>query len=158
MSENPQPSFEPTQQLPQTPQTPQTRALQDSQPPQPYQQTQAYEQAQAYQPQPYQGYSAPPYAPAYGQSSVRDHPLGTVAFVLGLLSVLGLTFLGPFGWYYGRKVIREVDSNPGAYSNRGLGMAGMVLGIIGTIFLVLTVALLAGGIIFAIVGAASSTS
>ncbi len=149
MSENPQPPFDPTQQMPQTPQY---GGLQDSQPPQPYQ------QAQAYQPsQPYQGYSAPAYTPAYGQSPVRDHPQGTVAFVLGLLSVLGLTILGPFGWYYGRKVVREIDTNPSAYSNRGLAMAGMVLGIIGSVFLILLVALVAGGIILAVVGAASST-
>jgi MFS family permease len=66
-----------------------------------------------------------------------DHPQATLAFVLGLLSILGLLILGPFGWYYGRKVVREIDRDPRAFGNRGLAMAGMVLGIVATAFMVL---------------------
>ena len=59
--------------------------------------------------------------------------------MLGLLSVLGLTILGPFGWYYGNKVVAEIDHDPREFNNRGIAMAGKVLGIIGTVFLTLTV-------------------
>jgi MFS family permease len=75
-----------------------------------------------------------------------DHPQATLAFVLGLLSILGLLILGPFGWYYGRKVIREIDRDPRAFGNRGLAMAGMVLGIVATAFMALLVVLLGVGI------------
>jgi hypothetical protein len=120
---------------------------------------------QQYSPQyssPYSPQNSPQYAgdqirfePAGPQ---RDHPQGTLAFVLGLLSVLGITILGPFGWYYGRKVVREIDQNPAAYSNRGLAMAGMVLGIIGTVFLILVVLLITFAIIVAIIGASTTTT
>ncbi len=95
----------------------------------PYPQDRPQDQPYAY-PRPTGYQTAAPQA-----GPVRDHPQTTLAFVLGLLSVLGVTILGPFGWYYGRKVVREIDADPGAYTNRGLAMAGMVLGIVGTAFL-----------------------
>jgi hypothetical protein len=112
-------------------------------------------QRQQYQSQQYQSQQYPPqYAGQQIQfqppGPQRDHPQGTLAFVLGLLSVLGITILAPFGWYYGRKVVREIDMDPASYSNRGLAMAGMVLGIIGTIFLILIVLFIVAAIIFAI--------
>lgn len=87
-----------------------------------------------------------------------EHPQATLAFVLGLLSVLGLTILGPFGWYYGNKVVAEIDRDPREFNNRGLAMAGKVLGIIGTVFLALTVLLIIGAIIFATLAASSSST
>jgi hypothetical protein len=111
----------------------------------------------------------PPYGPAsYGPPSGQiqfqpagptvEHPQATLAFVLGLLSVIGLTILGPFGWYYGNKVVNEIDRDPRAYNNRGLAMAGKVLGIIGTVMLALIVVLVVGAIIFAIAASSSSSS
>ena len=117
-------------------------------------------------PQQYSPQYSSPYSPQYSGDQIRfepagpqrDHPQGTLAFVLGLLSVLGITILGPFGWYYGRKVVREIDQNPAAYSNRGLAMAGMVLGTIGTVFLILVVLLITFAIIVAIIGASTTTT
>ena len=130
------------------------------------QQYQEYSQPPAYEEnatQPYQQSYPPPY-PQYAAPApytlVRDHPQSVLVFVLGLLSVLGLTILGPFGWYFGRKVIREIDAAPpGSYTNRGLAMAGMVLGIIGTVFLILIAVIVVVAIVAAIVagGSASST-
>ena len=115
---------------------------------------------------PYQPYQQPygqPYGPG-APDQVRfhqpgptiEHPQATLAFVLGLLSVLGLTILGPFGWYYGNKVVAQIDQDPREYNNRGIAMAGKVLGIIGTVFLALGLLLIVGAIIFAV--AAASTS
>ena len=53
-------------------------------------------------------------------------------------------------------MVAEIDHDPREYNNRGIAMAGKVLGIIGTVFLTLTVLLIIGAIIFAV--AASSTS
>ncbi len=40
----------------------------------------------------------------------------------------------------GRRAVREIDaSSVTTYSNRGIAMAGMILGIIGTVFLVVVV-------------------
>ena len=112
------------------------------------------------------GYGQPSSPPAYGGGApdqVRfhtpgptvEHPQATLAFVLGLLSVLGLTILGPFGWYYGNKVVAQIDQDPREYNNRGIAMAGKVLGIIGTVFLALTVLLVIGAVIFAVAASSS---
>ena len=122
---------------------------------------------QSYPPAQQPPYGQPPYGPPYGQGApdqVRfhqpgptvEHPQATLAFVLGLLSVLGLTILGPFGWYYGNKVVAQIDQDPREYNNRGIAMAGKVLGIIGTVFLALTVLLVIGAIIFAVAASSSS--
>jgi hypothetical protein len=132
---------------------------------QPYSQQQYGQPAYGQQP----AYEQPSYPPAYGGGApdqVRfhtpgptvEHPQATLAFVLGLLSVIGLTILGPFGWYYGNKVVVEIDRDPREFSNRGIAMAGKVLGIIGTVFLGLIVLAFVALIVIAIVAAARSSS
>ena len=83
----------------------------------------------------------PPPAPGYqegaGQFGPRDHPQGTLILILGILSILCLSILGPVAWIMGNKAVREIDANPGAYTNRGTVNAGRICGIIGTILLVL---------------------
>ncbi len=125
---------------------------------------QTYQQPTA--PPTYQGYQTGPGSPVYapyapspdGRIAFQapgptvEHPQATLAFVLGLLSILGLLILGPFGWYYGRKVIREIDHDPRPFSNRGLAMAGMVLGIVATAFMALLVVLFGVGIALVMVG------
>lgn len=130
-----------------------------SQPPQaptgpPQYQPQQYQQPQYQQPQYQHGSGGQvQFQPA---GSTVEHPQATLAFVLGLLSVLGVLIVGPFGWWFGRKVVREIDLDPRPYSNRGLAMAGMVLGIIGTVFLILAVALFATAIVAAVLVGGSS--
>jgi hypothetical protein len=138
----------------------------------PYDQPQpAYEEPypQASQPPPYQQASQQPYPPAYAppaygseqirfqpQAAAVEHPRAVLAFVLGLLSVLGLSILGPFGWYYGNKVVAEIDSDGRPFTNRGVAMTGKVLGIIGTVFLGFFLLAMAALIVFGIMAAASS--
>ena len=144
------------------PSYPQDRPAQEWPAEQPYGQQQ-YGQP-AYQ-QPAYG-QQPAYPPAYGPAAsdqiqfhaagpTVEHPQATLAFVLGLLSVLGLSILGPFGWYYGNKVVAEIDRDPREFANRGIAMAGKVLGIIGTVFLTLTVLAIVVLIVVAVVVAAS---
>ncbi len=84
------------------------------------------------------------------------------AFVLGLLGSLGgvfsvllggfgllVGFLSPFGWYLGRKEIKAIDGGLRDPANRGRAKAGMILGIVGTVFIVLGIAFFAL-IVFAI--------
>ncbi|MEO7236889.1 MAG: DUF4190 domain-containing protein [Lapillicoccus sp.] len=144
------PAAPPTEPVPQAP--PYARPPEQAYPQQPYAQ-QPYAPTQA----PYQGYQ--PYAPAPdGRIAFQppgpavEHPQATLAFVLGLLSILGLLILGPFGWYFGRKVIREIDHDPRTFSNRGLAMAGMVLGIVATAFMALLAVLFGVGIVLVMAG------
>ena len=130
---------------------------------QPYQQPYQQPPPSAYQ-QPYQQPYGPPAYAAPGSDQVRfhapgpalEHPQATLAFVLGLLSVLGLTILGPFGWYIGNKVVGEIDRDGREFANRGLAMAGKVLGIIGTVFLILSVLAFVAFIVFVVLAASTS--
>ena len=64
---------------------------------------------------------------------------GTTALVLGILGVLGCLITAPFAWYLGNKEVAGIDQGLRNPANRGLGTAGKVLGIIGTVFLGLAV-------------------
>lgn len=101
--------------------------------------------------QPYPPYYAPP-----GWASPPDHPRSTLALVFGLIGLIGgfTTCFGfvfaPFAWAIGAKAVKEIDAAPGQYSGRGNAQAGKVLGIIGTVLLVIAVLAVAGLITLAI--------
>ena len=156
----------PTEPVPQAP--PYARPPEQAYP-QPDPQYQAPQhRAPQYQAPQYQApqYQAPQYAPYAGApapgadgriafappSAAVEHPQAVLAFVLGLLGILGLLILGPFGWYFGRKVVREIDRDPRPYSNRGLAMTGMVLGIVATAFMALIAVLFVVGIVLVTAG------
>lgn len=98
-------------------------------------------------PPPTYGYPAAYPAPMmYGAPSPygypRDHPRAALALGLGIggmvggFFTLGLGFaLGPFAWYFGQRSRSEIRRAPGAYHSDGNATAGMVLGIIATVFL-----------------------
>ena len=100
-----------------------------------------------YQPQyqPQSGYYASgtpvPYAP--------DHPNATTALVLGIVGMVvcgGL--LSPFAWVIGRKAVREIDASQGTLGGRGSAQAGYILGVIGSVMLVLAVVLVVAYLLF----------
>jgi hypothetical protein len=74
----------------------------------------------------------------------------TPALVLGILSVVLCPLCGPFAWVLGRKAEQEVDASGNALGGRGLATAGKILGIIGTVFLVVLVL----GLVFFAIGVA----
>jgi len=82
-------------------------------------------------------HAAPP--PMYGGAMYGgiEHPQGTIVLILGILSIVVCGVTGPFAWSMGRKALREIDSSGQPYSNRGQVQAGMITGIVGTVFLVL---------------------
>jgi hypothetical protein len=101
-------------------------------------------------PYPPQGYGQPYYpqgqhVPGQGPTI---HPQANTALVLGIVSLAGgmlcgLPLLaGPFAWYTGRKVKREIEAAPQHYTGGSEAGAGMVLGIVSTVLLAL--GLLAG--------------
>ena len=107
---------------------------------------QPYQQPYAQPGYPQQGYGQG-YAQGYAQPfpSAPNHPSANTALVLGIVAlgggfVCGLPILaGPFAWYVGAKVKREIDAEPMRYGGRGEANAGMILGIVATSLLALAV-------------------
>lgn len=95
---------------------------------------------------PPQGPPAPfPHAPVpppgwmgYRPFQLPTHPRSTAALTLGILSVVGLSVLGPLAWYFGVVTMRDIDREPGRWQGRGQAKAGLIMGIIGSALLVLT--------------------
>lgn len=88
-------------------------------------------------PYPSRGSSGGPWGPV----GYNHHPHGTLALVLGILAVVGFGLAGPIAWYIASRGLREAARSPYPVNNRGQLVAGQVLGIIGTAFLVLSVLL-----------------
>lgn len=132
--EGSQPPQYPTQPGPPPPSNPY-----DPQQGQPYTQpyTQPYGQPYGQQPA-YGGPPGPPVAPA--------HPSATTAMVLGLVGLAGIMLCGgltlvlsPFAWVMGARAVKEIDAAPGRYSGRDQAQGGRIMGIIGTVLLMLGV-------------------
>lgn len=81
--------------------------------------------------QPPYGYRQPAYAP--------KHPSATTALIVGILGVALCSIAAPFAWSIGGKALREIDQSGRQYTGRGEAQAGKILGIIGTVFLILGV-------------------
>jgi hypothetical protein len=82
-----------------------------------------------------------PYSPPGGPYGYRlqDHPQGTTVLVLGILSLVLCSVLGPVAWVMGDNALREIDMNPQAYANRGTVQAGRICGIVATVLLVVSI-------------------
>jgi hypothetical protein len=123
----------------------------------PYPQPGSFDQAHP-QPGPY----GAPYSPAYAGGVVPDHPSATTAMVFGILGLVGLAicqvllFFSPVAWVMGARAVREIDANPGRYAGRDKAVAAKVMGIIGTVALVLGIAALVAFFAFAIASTGSS--
>lgn len=67
---------------------------------------------------------------------------------LGLISVIGAfvcylpILLSPFALMKGRRVLREIDAEPGRWSGRDTANTGYIMGIIGTVLLALVIVIL----------------
>lgn len=87
----------------------------------------------------------PAYPPArYYPPAAPHHPKATTALVLGLVSVVGgLSLCGlplvvsPFAWVTGHRVLNEIRAARGQLAGESSAQAGMVLGIIGSVLLVI---------------------
>lgn len=98
-------------------------------------------------------YSAPP-PPSY--QPAPNHPQAMTVLILGILSVVLCQVLGPFAWIMGNRVVAEVDAAGGAYAGRDQANIGRILGIIGTVLLVLSIVALI--FFFVVIGFAATTS
>ncbi|MEU0507399.1 DUF4190 domain-containing protein [Nocardia sp. NPDC004278] len=76
------------------------------------------------------GYPSYPHPPA-------DHPQAVLILILGILSLVLCTLIGPFAWFMGRRALAEIDRSDGTIGGRGLVMAGYICGIISSAFIIL---------------------
>jgi hypothetical protein len=85
-----------------------------------------------------------------------EHPKGTAILILGILSLICFAPLGIAAWLMGNTAIREIDGAPGRYSNRQTVQIGRILGIVGTVILILGV--LVWLLFFVLLGVSASTN
>jgi len=81
----------------------------------------------------------PPPPPPGGGAYAMDHPKGITILVLGILSLVCCSPLGIAAWLMGNTALKEIDAQPGRYTNRQIVQIGRILGIIGVVFLILSV-------------------
>ncbi|WP_392544198.1 CD225/dispanin family protein [Oryzobacter telluris] len=79
-------------------------------------------------------YGAPP--PPMGGGQI-EHPKGMTILILGILSLVCCSPLGIAAFVMGNTALKEIDAQPGRYSNRQIVQIGRILGIIGMVLLVL---------------------
>ena len=105
--------------------------------------------------------------PPYGGYLVRppDHPQATLALVLGLVGLVGAAvFCGvtlvvsPFAWAIGSSALKEIRASQGRTGGESNARTGMILGIIGTVLLILVVVFIAFAIVMALVSDSSTTT
>lgn len=98
-------------------------------------------------PPPGGGYGAPP--PMSGGGQI-EHPKGTTILILGILGLVCCSPLGIVAFVMGNTALKEIDANPGMYSNRQIVFIGKILGIVAMVLLVLSVIwfLFLGGMTF----------
>jgi hypothetical protein len=78
----------------------------------------------------------------------------TLILVLGILSLVCCGLLGPVAWIMGNNALREIDAGMGNPSDRGMVVAGRILGIIATVLMVLGILIYGVIILLAILGGA----
>lgn len=98
------------------------------------------------------GYLPPGHQPVH---MPPKHPQATLAMVLGIIGLTGIfcyvtALVGPFAWWLGAKSVKEIDADPMRHGGRGEAMAGKVMGIIGTVLLILGIIAIVGLIALAL--------
>lgn len=69
----------------------------------------------------------------------------TTVLVLGIISIVCCQVAGPIAWFLGNKELQAIRAGISPASGEGTAKAGMIMGIVGTIFLI-------GIIIFSLFG------
>jgi hypothetical protein len=88
-------------------------------------------------PPPSGDYAAPPVSGRRAETAIP-------AVVLGIVGIILCPLCAPFAWSLGRKAERQVDASGGALAGRGEATAGKILGIVGTVLMVIWIVALVG--------------
>ncbi|MEU4317135.1 DUF4190 domain-containing protein [Nocardia sp. NPDC024068] len=65
-----------------------------------------------------------------------EHPHATAVLFLGALSVLCCGLAGPVAWAMGKRALDQIEESGGAYGGHTQVVVGFILGVIGTILMV----------------------
>ena len=79
-----------------------------------------------------------PYSPA-GSGGGQNQTLAIVSLVLGIVSIVFCQITGPVAVVLGIMARKKAAANPIEYGGAGLGLAGIITGVIGTLLLVLVI-------------------
>lgn len=74
----------------------------------------------------------PPAGGAVEKASSR----ATTSLILGVLGFVCCQICAPFAWYMGQQEIKAIQAGQSSIAGQGVAMAGKILGIIGTVFLI----------------------
>lgn len=96
-------------------------------------------------------YGAPPAPAPFAEKSEA-----VTALVLGILAFLCCQLTSPFAWIIGQRELDAIEAGRRDPSNQSVAMAGKVLGIIGSVLLLLGAVVLIGAVIISSVGAVSA--
>ncbi len=89
--------------------------------------------------------------PVQPYGAQQEHPQATTVLILGVIGLF-TGILGPVAWYLGNKAQREC--NAGMYVSTGALKAGRILGIVETILILVSIAIVVVGLAaFIVVGA-----
>lgn len=94
------------------------------------------------------------YQPPY--VSPPNAPGAVPALVLGIVGLALCGLCAPFAWVQGQKAERAIQASGGAYAGGGMATTGKILGIVGTVFLILSMLFGIVYVVFLIVVAGSS--
>jgi hypothetical protein len=72
-----------------------------------------------------------------GQPPQTSSTQAIAALVLGLLSLICCGILGPIAWFLGSQELKAIAAGRSPAAGEGLAKVGMILGILGTVYLVL---------------------
>ena len=109
-------------------------------------------------------YGSPQYGqpPAYGNAPYpgdagmyREPSQAVLALVVALIGLFVFQIISPVAWVIANREIKGIDQGRRNPTNRGMAVAAKIIGIIGTVLLVLGVLLV---VLFIVLFAASSTS
>ncbi len=70
--------------------------------------------------------------PPSGKAASR----ATTALILGIVGLVCCPLCGPFAWYMGQQEGKAIRAGQSSQAGQGLATVGMVLGILGTLYLV----------------------
>jgi len=93
-----------------------------------------------------------------------DHPQSTLALVLGLVGLLGAFVLcgvtlvvSPFAWAVGHSAVKEIEASQGRLGGLSNARTGMILGIIGSVFLILAILAVIGFVVLVVAAETTGT-
>ena len=81
--------------------------------------------------------STPTLPPTIPGAGPQQSSKATLILVLGILGIVCCGLLAPVAWYLGNEELKGIDAGRLSEANRGMANAGKILGIIGTVLLVL---------------------